>query len=164
MLARGTKRSDGGDDGTPRFAKERTATQIEQDRAKRLGKEARAAGIWEPNSALQALYVFIDEPDSSLAARAFSVVIVIAIAVSSVLFVAETHSYVRTASCPAHLYSWGGSIFTARSCLAVQGRPELSAGFLRRDADASAPEQVRRSVRLRVQARIMWCSCGRHLW
>ena len=77
------------------FAKKRTQTQIERDRAKRQGKAARKAGQQEAESTLQAIYIFIDEPDSSIAARAFSVIVVLAIMISSVLFVAETHSVVR---------------------------------------------------------------------
>lgn len=77
------------------YATERSKEQIAQDRAKRLGKEARASGITKADSPLQAIYIFVDEPESSVPARIFSVIVVFAITISSVLFVAETHSYVR---------------------------------------------------------------------
>lgn len=83
-------------ESTTTFAKQRTKAEIEQDRARRLGREMRAAGVHEADSALQALYIFIDEPGSSIAARIFSVVIVLTILTSSILFVAETHSFVST--------------------------------------------------------------------
>ena len=133
--------ADGGEQ-VQTFAKKRSESEVEQDRAQRVGKASRAAGIYEAESPIQGLYIFLDEPESSTGARVFSLLIVTAIMASSVSFVAETHSYVRTRSpsrpvlfaCPRPR-----ATHTCRCRLSVQGRSELPPGLLRCDGDASAP-------------------------
>ena len=96
--------ADGGEQ-VQTFAKKRSESEVEQDRAQRVGKASRAAGIYEAESPIQGLYIFLDEPESSTGARVFSLLIVTAIMASSVSFVAETHSYVRTRALPRALFS-----------------------------------------------------------
>lgn len=146
------------------YATERTKEQIEQDRARRLGKEARAAGIYKADSPLQAIYIFVDEPESSVLARIFSVIIVLAISISSVLFVAETHSYVSVAPVPLSSRPLFRRSNSHQSCRrAVQGRSELSARVLRLDENAGAPGKVRGGGRLHVHILVVRCGCGGYL-
>ena len=149
------------------FAKKRSESEVEQDRAQRVGKASRAAGIYEAESPIQGLYIFLDEPESSTGARVFSLLIVTAIMASSVSFVAETHSYVRTRALPRALFSLRvharEATHTCRCRLSVQGRSELPPGLLRRDGDASAPRSVRGGFRLRVHILVLHFSCGGHV-
>ena len=80
----------------PGFAKKRDEAQVVEERNHRVGAAARKAGVgFTAKNKRQAVFIFLNEPESSASARLFSLVIVLAIVVSSVSFVAETVPYVR---------------------------------------------------------------------
>ena len=80
----------------PGFAKKRDEAQVVEERSHRVGAAARKAGVGavKAKNKRQAVFIFLDEPESSVSARLFSLLVVVAIIASSVSFVAET-PYVR---------------------------------------------------------------------
>ena len=81
----------------PGFAKKRDEAQVVEERSHRVGAAARKAGVGavKAKNKRQAVFIFLDEPESSVSARLFSLLVVVAIIASSVSFVAETVPYVR---------------------------------------------------------------------
>ena len=106
----------------PGFAKKRDEAQVVEERNHRVGAAARKAGVgFTAKNKRQAVFIFLNEPESSASARLFSLVIVLAIVVSSVSFVAETVPYVR-----APLADLSSPLERALTLsFAVQERPQL---------------------------------------
>jgi hypothetical protein len=112
----------------------KTTEEIERDRKRRAAKLKRAQGIYEAESPAQALYLLVDEPESSIAARIISFYIIFAITISSFSFVLETLDYVkldpscntvvdcsgvtnaRSADACIASGNWGGCAWTNSSC------------------------------------------------
>ena len=68
----------------------------EEEIEERLQEEARAAGFkHKPESPMQALFIFLDEPASSIPATIFSLFILVLIVASSFSFLADSHPVVR---------------------------------------------------------------------
>ena len=111
----------------PGFAKKRDEAQVVEERSHRVGAAARKAGVGavKAKNKRQAVFIFLDEPESSVSARLFSLLVVVAIIASSVSFVAETVPYVRlrpdlfalACAAPALTRLFAGG--------AVQERPQL---------------------------------------
>ena len=107
----------------PGFAKKRDEAQVVEERNHRVGAAARKAGVgFTAKNKRQAVFIFLNEPESSVSARLFSLVIVLAIVVSSVSFVAETVPYVRPVTDLSRRWSISPNPVVRG---AVQERPQL---------------------------------------
>ena len=70
----------------------------EEEREERLAEEARAAGFkHKPENVPQAMFIFLDEPQSSVLSTIFSLFILVLILLSSTCFIMETHPLIRCA-------------------------------------------------------------------
>ena len=143
----GTQNEEG--DTKMKFATERSAAEIEIDRAQRLGKEARASGLYEAENGFQALYIFLDEPyvyrhrptntqlsAESLTSRAW---LQGQLGVCAGVLVRGRAGH--------HLQL---CVVCGRDSLIFQGRPELPAGVVRPDGDAGGPDTVCRGERMLI--------------